>query len=303
MRRPKYNSKSKWFWIVAIGIFVYWGAAYPTLGNILTYIFDKLEPVGVVIDKYTNIAIDHINTQNDTETNRLINRILLGCSCLALVLSVVYRFALKKVAAERHYTAELNSLIQDAGICVLLTLFAHNTVHWWSIIAVPIFAFIILYPLLYIPYYRYFRWVYDLPYILIVVNLGITVAFIQFGGATLLGKILGIICTIFAAIHFVEHTRLNYCPKCKKYTNLDTLCIVDNTKIKEWKDGTTRQVATGYTDTYKVDSHGNKTLVSRVATGYETVEVIYRRITHTWWYKYTCPCCNHSWDESGVEEE
>ena len=44
-------------WFIAVGIFVYWGAAYPTLGNILTYIFDKLEPVGVVIDKYTNIAI------------------------------------------------------------------------------------------------------------------------------------------------------------------------------------------------------------------------------------------------------
>ena len=97
-------------WFIAVGIFVYWAAAYDTFANFLESIFTKLEPLGVIIDKYTNIAIDYLNSINHTQGNRLLNRILLGFSILALILSVVYRFALKNAFSLTfcNYTGKVN---------------------------------------------------------------------------------------------------------------------------------------------------------------------------------------------------
>lgn len=293
---------SRILWFIAVGIFVYWAAAYDTFANFLESIFTKLEPLGVIIDKYTNIAIDYLNSINHTQGNRLLNRILLGFSILALILSVVYRFALKNLAAERHYTKELNSLIQDAAICVVLTLFAHNNIHWWSILAIPMFSFVILYPLLFIPYYRFFRWVYAIPYDILAFGLGFFTFVIQMTQATLGGKILGVIFAAIATWYFITHRKFKYCLSCKKYTNLDILCIYDTAVEREWEGGKTR-VATGYDYTYKIDSYGNKTLISKTATGYKEVIAKHKSTTYSWCYKYTCPYCGHIWHDKGSKTE
>ena len=37
-------------WIIIIGVVVYWGAAYPTLGNWIEALSVKLQPAAEVID-------------------------------------------------------------------------------------------------------------------------------------------------------------------------------------------------------------------------------------------------------------
>lgn len=57
---------------------------------------------------------------------------------LALILAVIYRFALKKSAEYRNATGELNDLLTNAVFCVVLTVFSHDNYscpccgHKWS---------------------------------------------------------------------------------------------------------------------------------------------------------------------------
>lgn len=143
--------RSRIIWILVVGAIVCWGAAYPTLGNWIEALLVKLQPLGQVIDEKTNILIDKINNTDISSATIIINRTLFGSSCLALILAAIYRLALKKGAEYRNATGELNGLLTAAAICVALTAFSHGSLHWWSIIAVPIFSFVILYPFLYIP--------------------------------------------------------------------------------------------------------------------------------------------------------
>ena len=46
--------KSRLIWIIISGVIVYWGAAYPTLGNWIEALSVKLQPAAEVIDESTN---------------------------------------------------------------------------------------------------------------------------------------------------------------------------------------------------------------------------------------------------------
>ena len=144
--------KSRIIWIIIIGVVVYWGAAYPTLGNWIEALSVKLRPAAEVIDESTNRFIDNLNEVGDA-------------------------------------IGELNNLIKYSILCVLLTFYDHGNFHWWTIFAPPVFAYVIAYPLLYIPYYMYFRWIYTLLYSIVVVILEFAYIPVCIGEAALGGKI------------------------------------------------------------------------------------------------------------------
>lgn len=276
---------------------------FPTLGNRLEADIEKLEPVGKVIDESSDKTIDTINSMSEAQLNVFFNRVLLGFSCLAFLLSVVYRFALKKVAMERAKTAELNSLIWDASICILLTLFDHSVCHWWTIPAVPIFSFDIAYPLLYIPKYKHFRWMFAMVYDFMTVTLGFLFFFgIMYGEGGLLAKVLGLVAAVLAFLYYVTHRKFHYCPNCKKYVNIRTDVCYDNT-TEQVVGSRMVDVATEYRDTYRVDSSGNKTCVSSVAIAWDKVKKNVVSVRREYFYSYSCPYCGHKWTEHGVETD
>ena len=93
------------------------------------------------------------------------------------------------VSKPRNAIGELNNLIKYSILCVLLTFYDHGNFHWWTIFAPPVFAYVIAYPLLYIPYYMYFRWIYTLLYSIVVVILEFAYIPVCIGEAALGGKI------------------------------------------------------------------------------------------------------------------
>ena len=52
---------SRIIWMLVVGVIVYWGAAYPTLGNWIEAISVKLEPVVEVIFESTERLIDNLD--------------------------------------------------------------------------------------------------------------------------------------------------------------------------------------------------------------------------------------------------
>ena len=64
----------------------------------------------------------------DATLYRTISRVLFGFSCLALVLSILYRFILIKGAKPRNAIGELNNLIKYSILCVLLTFYDHQSI-------------------------------------------------------------------------------------------------------------------------------------------------------------------------------
>ena len=68
--------KSRIIWIIIIGVVVYWGAAYPTLGNWIEALSVKLQPAAEVIDESTNRFIDNLNEVGDATLYRTISRVL-----------------------------------------------------------------------------------------------------------------------------------------------------------------------------------------------------------------------------------
>ena len=63
--------KSRIIWIIIIGVIVYWGAAYPTLGNWIEALSVKLQPAAEVIDESTNRLIDNLNEVDDATLYKL----------------------------------------------------------------------------------------------------------------------------------------------------------------------------------------------------------------------------------------
>ena len=284
--------KSRIIWIIIIGVFVYWGAAYPTLGNWIEALSVKLQPAAEVIDESTNRLIDNLNEVDDATLYKTISRVLFGFSCLALVLSILYRFILIKGAKPRNAIEELNNLIKYSVLCVLLTFYDHGNFHWWTIFAPPIFAYVIAYPLLYIPYYRYFRWIYTLLYSVVVVILEFAYVPVCIGEAALGGKIVGVVVTLLAFWFYLEHRKPLYCPKCKRYSNIH-IGVSSSTNERKRKGSEGR----GNLPVWERD---------RLVKVIENIPLQEWIITKTDHYHchYICPCCGHEWhehDEDTVE--
>lgn len=288
---------SRIIWILVVGAIVYWGAAYPTLGNWIEALLIKLQPLGQVIDEKTNILIDKINSTDLDSSTIIINRILLGLSCLALILAIIYRPALKKGAELRNATGELNGLFTSAAVCVVLAAFCHNSLHWWSIIIVPIYSFVILYPLLYIPWYRHFRFLHSILYGLMVIPLGLVILFGYMTQETFAWKIVELIAAVFTIWYYIAHRRFNSCPKCKRYSNIGKHMISGKMDRRRYKV----KAAVEWIEETVYYKNGNKS-VSRTPTKFE--DAIKTVTTTTGEYEYSCPCCGHRWrdDDCTVTE-
>lgn len=281
---------SRIIWLLIIGAIVYWGAAYPTLGNWIEALLVKLKPVGdAIVESIDNLEvngfIDKLEALGDAALYRIANMVMLGFSCLALALSILYRFTLIKGAELRNTTEELNDLIRYAALCVLLTFYVFGKFHWWTILAPPIFAYVIAYPLLYIPYYRYFRWIYTLLYTLIVIILDGIYISVYIADATLVWKIVGFIVAIFAFIYYILHRKPSYCPECKRYANFN-----DNQSYYTTESRSEGKVIKGVVKVM---------LGKRVVDEIKNAPIQVWNITETRHYHdtYTCSFCGHKWEE------
>ena len=187
---------------------------------------------------------------------------------------------------------ELNNLIKYSILCVLLTFYDHSNFHWWTIFAPPVFAYVIAYPLLYIPYYRYFRWIYTLLYSIVVVILEFAYIPVCIGEAALGGKIVGVIVSLLAFWFYIKHRKPLYCPKCKRYSNIHIgVSSSTNERKRKGREGT------GNLPIWEGD---------RLVKVLENIPLQEWVITKTDHYHchYTCPCCGHEWhehDEDTVE--
>lgn len=282
--------RSRIIWILVVGAIVYWGAAYPTLGNWIEALLVKLQPLGQIIDEKTNILIEKINSTDLGTSTIIINRILLGLSCLAFILAIIYRPALKKGAELRNATGELNGLFTSAAICVALSFFSHDSLHWWSIIIVPIYSFVILYPLLYIPWYRYFRFIHSLLFGLMVIPLGLILISGYMTQETLVWKIIESIAAIFALWYYIAHRKSNSCPKCKRYSNIEKHIISSTSHRMKYKV----KVAVAWLRETTYYKNGDKSV--RI-TPTEFVDGTQLATTTTSEYEYSCPCCGHKWSD------
>ena len=282
--------RSRIIWILVVGAIVYWGAAYPTLGNWIEALSIKLQPLGKVIDEKTNILIEKVNNTDISSVTIMINRILFGLSCLALILAVIYRFALKKSAEYRNATGELNDLLTNAVFCVVLTVFSHDSLHWWSIIIVPIYGFVILYPLLYIPWYRYFRFIHSILYDLMVTPMVLVIIFGYMDQEDLVWRIVELITAIFTIWYYIAHRRFNSCPKCKRYSNIEKHIMNSRTDRMRYKV----KAAVEWIEETIYYKNGDKS-VSRTPTKFE--DAIKTVTTTTSEYEYSCPCCGHKWSD------
>ena len=289
-------------WIVLIGLFVYWGATSDTLGNLITQAVDSVDPETVeAIDQSVNESIDKLNTVSDEESTLFVNRFLLGMCCLALLLSVIYRFILKRTAQKRHLLDEINSLIILSAVCVALTIFRHDIAHWWAILTIPIAIFAIIYPLYYIPQYKYFRWVAASVYDILVLTLGFLCFFWSASNCSLMGIVMTLVCTLIAFLYYHSHRKFDYCPKCHRYVAITNTNRHIDKRTVEYHDDS-KVVATGYIKTYSVDSHGNRTTISSVPTGWERVFYTLK-ITKVYYTDHLeCPYCEHKFTKQDIEK-
>lgn len=289
-------------WIVIVGLFVYWGATSDTLGNWITQAFNSVDPETVeTIDQSVNESIDKLNTVSDEESTLFVNRFLLGMSCLALLLSVIYRFILKRTAQKRHLLDEINSLIILSAICIALTSFRHDISHWWAILTIPITSFAIIYPLYYIPQYKYFRWVAASAYDVLVLGLGFLCFFWSISNSSIIGIIMTLACTLIAFLYYHSHRKFDYCPKCHRYVAITNTERHIDKKTVEYQDKTAK-VATGYITTYSIDKYGNKTTISKTPTGWKRIFYTLK-ITKVYYTDHLeCPYCEHKFTKQDMEK-
>ena len=291
---------SRIIWLIAVGIFVYWGAAYDTLGNFIERAADKLTAIEFSVETGNGVLAKFEHFITKVRFNNFVNKFLLALSCLALVLSIAYYFILHKAATARDTVDEICMLITQAIIAVLLTLFGHNSLHWWTIITVHISCFLIVYPLYYIPLYKYFKWLVAMVYDILVLSIGgIFIAFYTDEPNTLTYTILFFITCALACVYYLTHRKLDHCPSCNKYISIASKRIIDSERTRTI-DGES-WVATQRVDTYKVDSNGQKKLIKSIETGWKKVYYKYKEITTNYTDHLSCPNCGHKWRKSGKE--
>lgn len=292
---------SRIIWILLVGLFVYWGATTDTLANLLNGLAERLEPTAEVVDQATNRAIDTLNESDDLQTMRLFNRVLLGLSCLAFVLSIIYRFLLKESAKRRNTFDEIDFYMILSALSILLTLFNHDEANWWSLLLIPICCFMVVYPLLYIPYYRYLKWISSTIYDILVLIIGGVYFSACLSEGSLFARILSGIFGLLAIWIYYSHRKSYSCPSCKRYVEVLQLDHhIDRTDV-EYRDRE-EDVATGYRVTERIDKHGNRSVVSKVATGWKRIFYTQKRVRKHYTDHFQCPYCGYKYVEQGVEE-
>lgn len=283
------------FVIVVVG-----GGWWATSSGKIDEFIETTPPLWQEVSDNTTQSVEKLSSD---EFGKMYNYFLLGCSALALTLSILYLFIFKRVAVKRNTTDDLHGLVIMSIISVALTCYISNSINWWKILAIPLFCYVYIYPLFYLPYYRYLRWVAADLYALIGFLLaGLHLVLFSEDNPGFIATILSLISAGLAYWFFHTHYRRESCPSCKKHVNiLHTDHHIDS-KYVDYKDIKTK-AATGYKDTYKVDGYGNKSLISSVATGWRTIFYTNKitRINFTDHFK--CPNCGYKFTKQDFIEE
>ena len=288
--------------LVLVGLFVYWAATDDTFANFLTGLAEDAQPWAEVIDAKTNAFIDKINVANANAVTLILNKCLLIASCVATVLSLLYLLVLRKAAKKRNTYSDIKTYAVLSAVCVVLTLFKQNTANWWVIPTIPVISLVLCYPLLYLPHYRYFRWVFAFFYDILVVVVGFAYVALCQTNAPFLATIATFIVTILSVWYAWTHRKFDSCEKCKKHVEyLYVGRTIDKTEIN-YKDFDQQQ-ATGYTVKTTYDKYGHKHSETSTPTGWRRVKGTIKYINRYYTDLYRCPYCGHEHTTSDVDEK
>ncbi len=291
----------KFIIFILLGLFVYWAAADDTFANFLISLADDAKPLAETIDAKTNELIDKINVANINEVTLYLNRGLFIGSCVAVVLSLIYLFVFKKSAKKRNTYSEISTYLALAVVCCFLTFFKQDSANWWAIPTIPIIAFVVFYPLLYLPYYRYLRWVYAFFFDITVLAVGFVYVPMCATDASFLATIMTFVMTILVIWYAWTHRKFASCEKCKRY--VDDIFVsrtIDKTEI-DYKDFDQEQVASYRVETtYK---NGNKVSEERIPTSWRRVKGTTKYINRYYTDLHRCPYCGHEHTTSDVDEQ
>lgn len=288
--------------LALLALFVYWGATTDTLYNIIADWSDRTVEWLEANEDKVDQAIDYLIALDDEKAMRNYNMAMFICSCVAFALTLLYRLVLGKSAKQRGVYDNLSDYTWLAAIAVLLTAFKHDSANWWAVMSFPIFMFIFIYPLLYIPYYRYLRWIPAFIYDTLTIFSGfIYVTLVPMYDGSLVCKIMLLLITLGAFWFMWAHRKFDTCAGCKKYVyNKHIDHHIDETEIS-YSDVDT-SVSTGYRITQKINSDGRVISETKTPTGYKRVKYTIKRVTKYYTDTFECCNCGHQYTETGDEE-
>lgn len=291
----------KFIIFILLGLFVYWAAADDTFANFLTGLADDAEPLAKTIDAKTNELIDKINVADIKEVTLYLNRGLFIGSCVAVALSLLYLLVFKNSAKKRNTYSEISTYLALAVVCCFLTFFKQDSANWWAIPTIPVIAYVVFYPLLYLPYYRYLRWVYAFFFDITVIAVGFVYVPMCATDASFLAIIMTFVMTILVIWYAWTHRKFASCEKCKRY--VDDIFVsrtIDKTEI-DYEDFDQEQVASYRVETtYK---NGNKVSEERIPTSWRRVKGTTKHINRYYTDLHRCPYCGHEHTTSDVDEQ
>lgn len=287
--------------LVLVGLFVYWAATDDTFANFLTGLTEDAQPWAEVIDAKTNAFIDKINAADIDAVITYLNRGLFIASCVALALSLLYLVVFRKAANKRNTYSDIKTYAVLSAVCIILTLFKQDTANWWVIPTIPVISLVLCYPLLYLPHYRYFRWLFALFYDILVVVAGFVYVTLCLTDAPFLVTIATFVVTILSTWYAWTHRKFDACEKCKKHVEyIYAGRTIDKTEI-DYKDFDQEQVAS-----YRVKStykNGDKVSEERTPTSWRRVKGTTKYINRYYTDLYRCPYCGHEHTTSDVDEQ
>lgn len=288
-------------WIVAIGLFVYFGATSKEFSSFLTEALEGVEPALESTGEFIGAVAEKI--PDDANPASILNGILLTMSCVALVLSLLYRFLFKDTALKRDTYDEVKDLLLYSGASVLLSAFVQDEAHWWTLLAVPLCSYVLVYPLFYIPYYRFFKWVAAALYDLLVLIIGIFYISIYFGEyASLVTGILALFAIVFAGWFYWANRKHDHCPKCKRYVNIDRTGAEIADKRVDYSDHD-EKVATQVMERYKIGKDGRKEVVDRTPVAWKRIKYTIKKTEIDYTVHLKCPYCGHEFTAREYDEK
>ena len=288
--------------LILLGLFVYWAAADDTFANFLTELTEDSQPLAEVIDAKTNTFIDKINASDIKEVTLYLNRGLFIASCVALALSLLYLVVFRKAANKRNTYSDIKTYAVLSAVCVALTIFKQDSANWWVIPTIPVISLVLCYPLLYLPHYRYFRWLFALFYDILVVVTGFVYVILCLTNAPFLVTIATFVVTILSIWYAWTHRKFDACEKCKKYVEYIYVGrTIDKTEI-DYRDFDQQQ-ATGYQVKTTYDKYGHKHSETSTPTGWRRVKGTTKYIKRYYTDLYRCPYCGYEHTTSDVKED
>lgn len=288
--------------LILLGLFVYWAAADDTFANFLTELTEGSQPLAEMIDAKTNAFIDKTNTLDINVVTTSLNRGLFIASCVALALSLLYLVVFRKVANKRNTYSDIKTYAVLSAVCVALTIFKQDSANWWVIPTIPVISLVLCYPLLYLPHYRYFRWLFALFYDILVVVTGFVYVILCLTNAPFLVTIATFVVTILSIWYAWTHRKFDACEKCKKYVEYIYVGrTIDKTEI-DYSDFDQEQ-ATGYRVKTTYDKYGHKHSETSTPTGWRRVKGTTKYIKRYYTDLYRCPYCGYEHTTSDVKED